>query len=56
LEITENIGEMILKKASADEINNQAKANGMITIPQDGFMKAKQGITTLEEVIRVTKE
>jgi type IV pilus assembly protein PilB len=56
LEINSEIGEMILKKASADEINEKAKSKGMITIAQDGFIKAKQGITTLEEVIRVTKE
>jgi type IV pilus assembly protein PilB len=56
LEIDAEIGEMILKKASSDEINEKAKNKGMITISQDGFIKAKQGITTLEEVIRVTKE
>ena len=56
IEISENISQLILKKASADEINKAAKAEGMITISQDGFIKAKQGITTIEEIIRVTQE
>ncbi len=56
LEVTEKMGELILKRASAEEINKQAKEQGMITMLQDGFMKAKQGITTIEEVLRVTKE
>ena len=56
IEITEGISQLILKKASADEINKAAKAEGMITISQDGFIKAKQGITTIEEIIRVTQE
>ncbi|MFH1610771.1 MAG: ATPase, T2SS/T4P/T4SS family [Patescibacteria group bacterium] len=56
LEISEGVGELILKKASADEINRLAKEEGMVTISQDGFLKAKQGITTIEEIIRVTQE
>ncbi len=56
LDIDQEIGEMIVKKASAEEINNQAKTKGMISIWQDGFIKAKNGITTIEEILRVTKE
>ena len=56
LEITSGITELILKRASAEEINQKAKAEGMITMSQDGFLKAKQGITSIEEIIRVTQE
>jgi len=56
LEITEEISELILKKASRAEINEAAIRQGMITIVEDGFIKAKNGITTIEEIMRVTKE
>lgn len=56
LEISENISEMILKKASAAEIKKRAIEDGMLTIIEDGFIKAKNGITTIEEIMRVTKE
>lgn len=56
LEVSETIAELILNRASAEEINKKAKEQGMITMIQDGFMKVKQGITTLEEVLRVTQE
>jgi len=47
---------MILTTANADEIKEQAIKNGMITLRQDGAMKVLQGITTIEEVFRVSKE
>lgn len=56
LEVTPNISEMIMKKANSSEITQQAVKNGMIVMYQDGFIKAKNGITTIEEVLRVTKE
>lgn len=58
-EILENSKEMsalILRNATAKEINAQARLEGILTIIEDGFIKAKNGITTLEEVLRVTKE
>lgn len=56
LEINPEISELILKKASASEIKDKALKQGMLSIIEDGFLKAKNGITTLEEVLRVTKE
>ena len=56
LEIDEEISELILKKASRDQLETLAKKKGMTTILQDGFIKAKAGITTIEEVLRVTQE
>jgi len=56
LEITETMSELILKKANAAELKNQAIKQGMLTIVEDGFIKARSGITTIEEIMRVTKE
>ncbi len=56
LEITAEISELILKKASASELKKQAEKQKMLTIIEDGFIKAKNGITTIEEIMRVTKE
>ncbi len=56
LEITPEISSLIVKKASSKELKEQADKQGMLTMIEDGFMKAKNGITTLEEVIRVTKD
>jgi type II secretory ATPase GspE/PulE/Tfp pilus assembly ATPase PilB-like protein len=56
LENDENIRKLILRNAPASEVKDQALQNGMITIIEDGFIKAKAGITTIEEVLRVTKE
>ena len=56
LSITESIKELIVKKTTADEIQKQAQDQGMITMFEDGFIKAVQGITSIEEILRVTSE
>jgi type II secretory ATPase GspE/PulE/Tfp pilus assembly ATPase PilB-like protein len=56
LPITEKIGRLILEHAPDSEIEKQAVLEGMITMKQDGYLKAIEGITTLEEVIRVAQE
>lgn len=56
LEITPDISKLIIEKASAEEIKAAAKKHHVLTMMEDGFIKAKQGITTIEEVLRVTKE
>lgn len=53
LEVDENIRVLITKKASADVINAQALETGMTPILHDGISKALDGITTIEEVIKV---
>ena len=55
LVIDENIRKMIDKKTSADEIRKKAIQAGMRTLREDGLNKAKQGLTTLEEILRVTE-
>lgn len=56
LELTPKVGEMIMKHAATGEIQNQAVADGMVLMWEDGFIKAVQGITTIEEILRVSKE
>ena len=56
LPVTETIKELIIKQASADEIQAQAQKEGMRTMIEDGFLKAAQGITSIEEVLRVIIE
>lgn len=50
------IKDLIVKKANANEIEEVAKKEGMRTMIEDGFVKAAQGITSIEEVLRVIIE
>ena len=50
------IREAILRKASAAELRNIATKHGMKTMLEDGFSKAEEGLTTIEEILRVTHE
>lgn len=56
LEISDEMKNLILKKASDKEMKKVAKKENMITLLADGLIKAKQGLTTLEEILRVTRE
>ena len=56
LEVTDAIREAISRRASASEIKKIATSEGMTTILEDGFNKAKDGITSIEEVLRVIHE
>jgi type II secretory ATPase GspE/PulE/Tfp pilus assembly ATPase PilB-like protein len=56
LPVSPKIKDLIVKKASADEIEIEAKKEGMRTMIEDGFVKAAQGITSIEEVLRVIIE
>ena len=53
--ITEKISKLIVSKASASDIENQAMEEGMLTMKQDGYVKVLEGTTTLEEVKRVAE-
>ena len=53
MDVSETIQSLIIKHATSAEIQRQAIAEGMVTMRQDGYMKALQGVTTLEEVNRV---
>lgn len=56
LKITNSVKDMIMKGATAGEIETQAKKEGMMTMIEDGIFKAVQGMTTIEEVLRVISE
>lgn len=56
MEITEKIKKLISEKADADVIKREAIKEGMVTMSEDGLAKVQQGITTIEEVLRATKE
>jgi type IV pilus assembly protein PilB len=56
LKVTESIKNMITSNASSDDIEKQAKKEGMMTMLEDGIIKAAKGITTIEEVLRATRE
>jgi len=56
LPITEAIGKMMSENPMASEIEKIAISNGMTLMKQDGYLKALEGITTIEEVLRVSKE
>jgi len=55
-EVSEAIQGLIMKRSTSTEIENQARAEGMITMRQDGYLKALDGKTTLLEVNRVAAE
>ncbi|MCK5412920.1 MAG: type II/IV secretion system protein [Candidatus Pacebacteria bacterium] len=54
--LTQNIEKIILQSTSASEVMAKAREDGMITIQEDGILKAIEGITSLEEIRRVTGE
>lgn len=56
LEVTHDIADLILNKGTTEDLRRAAQKQGMLTMAEDGFVKAKYGITTIEEVLRVTKE
>ncbi len=56
LPVTEKIARLILERAAAGAIEKQALEDGIITLKQDGYLKAVEGISTIEEVLRVAQE
>lgn len=56
LRVNEEIQKLILEKKDASTIKEVARNQGMRTLREDGWLKVKQGITTISEVLRVTQE
>jgi type IV pilus assembly protein PilB len=54
--VTSTIKELMMKNGGGDEMEKQARSEGMLTMSEDGIFKAAQGITTIEEVLRVITE
>lgn len=56
MDISEEIQQLITRRATSAEIQRMAVQQGMVTMRQDGYLKALQGITTIEEVNRVAAD
>lgn len=56
LEMTDQLSEIILKEPSETKIEEEAKRQGMMPMKQDGIFKILEGLTTIEEVLRVAEE
>ena len=54
MEVTEELREMVLVGASVLELRRRRVDEGMITLRQSGLRKVKEGVTTIEEVVRET--
>ena len=56
LTMTDTVRRLVMKHATSGEIQQQSIEEGMLTMYQDGLMKCLRGVTTLDEVLRVTQE
>lgn len=56
MDVNDDIQKLIVSHATSSEIQRLAVSQGMITMRQDGYLKALSGLTTLEEVNRVTSD
>lgn len=56
MKVTPTIKEIILRNGTADEVEAQAKKEGMMTMLEDGIFQAVQGKTTIDDVLRVVSE
>ena len=56
LNMNDKISRMVLERRPASEMEQSAISDGMITLIQDGYLKVLEGITTIEEVMRVANE
>jgi type IV pilus assembly protein PilB len=56
LEISPTLKEMVMAGKTGDEVEVQARKEGMLTMLEDGIFKAAQGLTSIEEVLRVINE
>lgn len=54
--VSEKIGRLVLERKAAVDIEHQAREEGMVSMKQDGYLKVTEGITTMEEVLRVAQE
>ncbi len=56
MEVTEEIRQLVLEKTSSDIIRQKATSHGMQILRECGWQKVREGITSIEEVLRVTQE
>jgi len=56
MQVSDTIKHLIMTNATSDDIEKQSKKEGMMTMFEDGIFKAAQGLTSIEEILRVTQE
>ena len=56
MELNDEIRKLIMADADASDLTHAARRNGMRSLREDGWLKVRQGVTTAEEVLRVTQE
>ena len=56
MEMDDDLVKLVNERGNATDIKNHARDKGMLTMSEDGLIKAKKGITTISEILRVTKE
>ncbi|MFH0930238.1 MAG: ATPase, T2SS/T4P/T4SS family [Candidatus Moraniibacteriota bacterium] len=56
MEISEAVAKMVSARADSNEIEKKAREEGMMKMIEDGMIKALQGATSIEEILRVTKD
>jgi len=56
LKVTDDIQKLILGRKDSNIIKEASRKSGMRTLREDGWLKVKQGVTTISEVLRVTQE
>ncbi|MEK7404905.1 MAG: type II secretion system ATPase GspE [Acidobacteriota bacterium] len=56
MELTDDLRKLVLQNADAVALTAAARRNGMRNLREDGWMKARAGVTTVQEVLRVTQE
>ncbi|OHA13444.1 MAG: hypothetical protein A3J10_03485 [Candidatus Sungbacteria bacterium RIFCSPLOWO2_02_FULL_54_10] len=56
MEMSDTLRQLVMKNATSDDIEKQARSEGMITMREEGFIRAAQRVTSIEEVLRVTSE
>jgi len=54
MELTEEISRVVIRNGTLAEVREIAEAQGMVSLRQDGWQKVSQGLTTIEEVLRVS--
>jgi type IV pilus assembly protein PilB len=56
LKMTDRLAEIVLARPSEQKLYEEARRQGVITMKQDGILKVLEGVTSIEEVLRVAEE
>jgi general secretion pathway protein E len=56
MEMNDKLRKMVMANADASDLTTEARSAGMRTLREDGWMKVATGVTTADEVLRVTQE